>query len=518
MLGNFSIGDYFKQGAVEFAWELSLNGFGFDPEQIWITVFEGDDELGLGPDEEAIAALGGGRRAALAHRPVPALGELLAGRARPARAARARSCTSTAASTGAAPTTCRAARTSASSSSGTSCSCSTTRTRSATLTPLPTQNIDTGLGLNRMAVDPAGHRHGLRDRPVPAARRSSARSCPGRTYGESFEVDRALRILADHTRGMTFLVADGVVPSNEDRGYVLRRIMRRAIQQGRTLGIEGTFLPRFCRAGHRAHGRRVPGAARAARVDREVAARGGGVVRPHARAGHADAVGDRRAGPGERRGGRRRRRPLPAARHVRLPVRPLARAARPGGPGLRRGGLRDADGRAARALALGPGRQAPRGARRLRLAVRRGRVARADPLHGVRHARAGDRGHADRLRERARRGEARRVAVLRGGRRADQRRGRHRVRRRGLPRAGGRRGADRRRPGGARRTRARRAAARRAGLRARGPRHAAGDDGQPHRDPPAACRAARASGGPRPPGRLLRRAGQAALRLHPRPG
>src|SRR5881227_1759314 len=56
MLGNFSIGEYFKQGAVEHAWELSLEGYGLDPERIWITVFEGDDELGLGPDEEAIAA------------------------------------------------------------------------------------------------------------------------------------------------------------------------------------------------------------------------------------------------------------------------------------------------------------------------------------------------------------------------------------------------------------------------------------------------------------------------------
>ena len=54
MLGNFSVGDYFKQGAAEFAWELSTQGFGFDPEQIWITVFGGDDELGVGPDEEAI--------------------------------------------------------------------------------------------------------------------------------------------------------------------------------------------------------------------------------------------------------------------------------------------------------------------------------------------------------------------------------------------------------------------------------------------------------------------------------
>ena len=56
MLGNFSIGDYFKQGAVEFAWELSLRGLRLQPDDIWVTVFEGDEELGLGPDEEAIEA------------------------------------------------------------------------------------------------------------------------------------------------------------------------------------------------------------------------------------------------------------------------------------------------------------------------------------------------------------------------------------------------------------------------------------------------------------------------------
>src|SRR5438445_11943321 len=56
MLGNFSLGDYFKEGAVEFAWEASLQVFGFNADDIWITVFEGDEELGLGPDEEAIEA------------------------------------------------------------------------------------------------------------------------------------------------------------------------------------------------------------------------------------------------------------------------------------------------------------------------------------------------------------------------------------------------------------------------------------------------------------------------------
>ncbi len=82
MLGNFSFGDYFKAGAVEFAWDLSLNGLGFEPESIWVTVHEGDDSLGLGPDEEAIdawLAIGVPRERIVL---LPSLGELLGGRAR----------------------------------------------------------------------------------------------------------------------------------------------------------------------------------------------------------------------------------------------------------------------------------------------------------------------------------------------------------------------------------------------------------------------------------------------------
>src|SRR5262249_17655363 len=67
----------------------------------------------------------------------------------------------------------------------------------------------------------------------------------GRSYSEGGGITRAMRIVADHTRGSAFLIADGVVPSNEDRGYILRRIMRRAIQQGRTLGLEAPWLGRF---------------------------------------------------------------------------------------------------------------------------------------------------------------------------------------------------------------------------------------------------------------------------------
>src|SRR6202000_189304 len=114
-----------------------------------------------------------------------------------------------------------------------------------TLTELTTRNIDTGMGLDRMAAI-------LQD--VPSVFETDhvrplidlAEELSGRTYGESHEVTRAMRIVADHSRGAAFLIADGVVPSNEDRGYVLRRIMRRAILQGRkTLTLDPGFLRHY---------------------------------------------------------------------------------------------------------------------------------------------------------------------------------------------------------------------------------------------------------------------------------
>jgi alanyl-tRNA synthetase len=243
MLGNFSIGDYFKQGAAEFAWELSIQGFGFEPEKIWATVFEGDEALGLGPDEEAIEAwLAIG---------VPRERIVLLPRSENFWQA--------------GPT-------------GPCGPCSELYLDRGlefggeddlpggdserfleywnlvfmqydqdpvnTLTPLPAQNIDTGLGLNRMASILQGTQSIFEtDQFWPLIELGQELS--GKTYGETFETDRALRILADHTRGMSFLVADGVVPSNEDRGYVLRRLMRRAVVQGRRIGIEDAFLPAF---------------------------------------------------------------------------------------------------------------------------------------------------------------------------------------------------------------------------------------------------------------------------------
>jgi alanyl-tRNA synthetase len=238
MLGNFSIGDYFKEGAAEYAWDLSLNGFGFRPQDIWVTVFEGDEELGLGPDEEAIAAwekIG-----------VPRSRIVLCPRSENFWQA--------------GPT-------------GPCGPCSElyfdrglewgkeddlpggdnerfleywnlvfmqyNQDPVNTLTPLPAKNIDTGLGLNRMALIQQGVDSIFdTDQFVPLMDL-------GRSLATTELDDRALRILADHSRGMTFLLADGVVPSNEDRGYVLRRLMRRAIAQGHRLGFQGEFLPRY---------------------------------------------------------------------------------------------------------------------------------------------------------------------------------------------------------------------------------------------------------------------------------
>jgi alanyl-tRNA synthetase len=244
MLGNFSVGDYFKQGAAEFAWEFSTQHLKLDPERIWITVFGGDPKLGLGPDEEAIECW---RAIGIPDERIVQLG--------------------------------REDNFWQSGPTGPCGPCSelyldrgldfgeeehrpgdeTERFlefwnlvfmqnelhEDGSLTDLPMKSIDTGLGLDRMAaiqqdvdsVFETSHFRPLID---------LGEELSGKAYGDDFATTRALRILADHGRGATFLISDGVVPSNEDRGYVLRRIMRRAIQQGRSLGIEGSFMRKLC--------------------------------------------------------------------------------------------------------------------------------------------------------------------------------------------------------------------------------------------------------------------------------
>ena len=106
---------------------------------------------------------------------------------------------------------------------------------------LPRQNVDTGMGLERLAMVMQGGRS-LYDTDLyqPIIQRAAALT--GRTYGANPEIDRSLRIIADHIRSGTFLISDGVLPGNEGRGYVLRRILRRAIRAGRRIGLERPFL------------------------------------------------------------------------------------------------------------------------------------------------------------------------------------------------------------------------------------------------------------------------------------
>jgi alanyl-tRNA synthetase len=239
MLGNFSFGDYFKREAIEFAWQLSREVYGLAAEDIWVTVFEGDEQLGLGPDEEAIShwlAMG-----------VP--------RERIVLCPRSENFWQAGPSGPCGP--CSELYFDRGVDRGTPEDLPGGENerfleywnlvfmqydqRDGRLQPLPARNIDTGMGLNRMAAI-------LQNKPSVFETDQFqplielGEQLAGVRYGEDFASDRALRILADHSRAMTFLVADGVVPSNEDRGYVLRRLMRRAIQQGRALQLAPGFL------------------------------------------------------------------------------------------------------------------------------------------------------------------------------------------------------------------------------------------------------------------------------------
>ena len=113
-----------------------------------------------------------------------------------------------------------------------------------TLAPLPKKNIDTGMGLERMAAIMQGVQSNY-ETDVLRSLVAVGERLSGRTYGEDAEVDLALRIIADHSRSVTFMIADGILPGNEGRGYVLRRLLRRAIMKAQLIGIEGHFLNEY---------------------------------------------------------------------------------------------------------------------------------------------------------------------------------------------------------------------------------------------------------------------------------
>jgi alanyl-tRNA synthetase len=241
MLGNFSFGDYFKDGAVDYAWELVTERMKLEPERLWATIFAGDPELGLGEDEVAAKAwekylpreriLGMPRSEnfwqAADTGPCGPCSELYYDRGEKYGCGRP-DC---------AP----------------GCECERylefwnlvfmefDLAEDGTLTPLPQQNIDTGMGLERAAMllqeaDSFAEIDVLQPLLDWIGERANTR------YGSTEEATKAYRVVVEHARTAAFLVAEGVAPSNEGRGYVLRRVIRRAVQFGRRLGLEPPFL------------------------------------------------------------------------------------------------------------------------------------------------------------------------------------------------------------------------------------------------------------------------------------
>jgi alanyl-tRNA synthetase len=242
MLGNFSFGQYFKEGAIDFAWEFVFDHLRVDADRFWVSVFAGDPELGLGEDEEAVRLW---EAKGLAPERIVRLGradnfwsvggpgpcgpdtELFYDRGEEIGCGRP-DC---------AP----------------GCKCERFLEfwnlvfmeyelhADGAVTPLPKQNVDTGMGLDRTAAMLQGVISVYETDGYQAIMDWIADES-GVAYGSSDAATKAHRVLADHGRGMTFLIGDGVRPGNEGRGYVLRRIIRRAIVHGHDIGLRD-FLP-----------------------------------------------------------------------------------------------------------------------------------------------------------------------------------------------------------------------------------------------------------------------------------
>ena len=239
MLGNFSFGDYFKEEAIPMAWELLTEVFGFDGDRLWVTVHETDDEaeqlwidkVGLRPervqrmgDEDNFWAMGDtgpcGPDSELFIDKGPAYGDA----GGPKFGAEDRFV-----------------------EVWNLVFMQFNRDLEGTLTELPRKNIDTGAGLERILPVLQG-KDSTFDTDLFLPIIDAAASVIGTGYGTDERTDVSLRVLADHGRAMTMLVADGVLPANEGRGYVLRRVVRRAVMAARRLGVEKPIGPTLVRA------------------------------------------------------------------------------------------------------------------------------------------------------------------------------------------------------------------------------------------------------------------------------
>ncbi|MDP2233932.1 MAG: alanine--tRNA ligase, partial [Actinomycetota bacterium] len=238
MLGNFSFCDNFKSEACAWAWEYSTQVVGLDPARLWISIFDDDDEAaGLWRDEVGVAA---DRIVRMGEKdnfwsagptgPCGPCSELYYDQGE---------------AVGCGLDTCAPG-----------CDCDRfleywnlvfmqyDRRGDGTLEPLPKQNIDTGMGLERIAAILQGVNSNFETDTLRALL-TTAEEISGVPYGAGDRSDTSLRILTDHARAVTFMIADGILPSNESRGYVLRRLLRRAVRHGRLLGVSDPFVLRL---------------------------------------------------------------------------------------------------------------------------------------------------------------------------------------------------------------------------------------------------------------------------------
>jgi alanyl-tRNA synthetase len=243
MLGNFSFGQYFKDGAIEYAAEFIREHLKLDWDRVWASVHAGDPELKLGPDQVAIGLWQKIGMPLERIVPLPSSENFWSVGGPGPCGPDSEIYWDWGDEAGCGEPDCLPGCTRCERflEIGNLVFMEYELHADRTLTPLPTQNIDTGWGLERVArvmqnvpsvYDTDGYQLIMRW----IAEQS------GVAYGDSPDATKAHRVLADHGRGMTFLVGDGVTPSNEGRGYVLRRVIRRAVQHGLRIGMQAPFL------------------------------------------------------------------------------------------------------------------------------------------------------------------------------------------------------------------------------------------------------------------------------------